>query len=64
MLSSPTHETGNRSVCSIEEEARKLGIKRVKIEQFLYRDFRYTDLNDAIAQAKRDMTTVKGERAP
>lgn len=32
----------------------RLGITRVPTEQFLYKSYRYTNLVDAIAQAKRD----------
>jgi hypothetical protein len=36
------------------EVMRKYGISRVPAECFLYRSYRYTNLADAIAQAKRD----------
>jgi hypothetical protein len=36
------------------EEMRKYGIHCVLVEQFHYREFRYANLKDAIAQARRD----------
>jgi hypothetical protein len=36
------------------EEMAKYGITRVPVDYFHYREFRYTNLKDAIAQAKRD----------
>jgi hypothetical protein len=35
------------------DEMAKYGIIRVRIDHFLYGDFRYTRLDDAIAEAKR-----------
>ena len=35
------------------EEMAKYGITRVPVDYFFYGDFRYTNLKDAIAQAKR-----------
>jgi hypothetical protein len=35
------------------EEMAKYGITRVPVDYFRYRDFRYTNLKDAVAQAKR-----------
>jgi hypothetical protein len=36
------------------EEMKKYGIDCVPVDYFHYREFRYTSLRDAIAQAKRD----------
>ncbi len=44
---------------SLEAEMRKYGIKRVPVDYFHINGFRYTDLKDAVAQAKR-IKTVKG----
>ena len=33
----------------------KYGIALVPVDYFLYRQFRYTNLEDALAQAKRDL---------
>lgn len=43
----------------LEAEMRKYGIKRIPIDYFHINGFRYTDLKDAVAQAKRTKT-VKG----
>jgi hypothetical protein len=32
-----------------------LGIRHTLLDQFHYRDYRYTNLQDAIAQAERDL---------
>jgi hypothetical protein len=37
-----------------EHEMTRLGIIRVPADYFRYRDFRYTHLQDALAQARRD----------
>lgn len=42
----------------LEEEMQKYGIKRVPIDYFHINGFRYSDLKDAVAQAKR-MNAVK-----
>jgi hypothetical protein len=36
----------------VEAEMERLGITRVPVDHFHWREFRYTNLNDAIAQAK------------
>jgi hypothetical protein len=38
----------------IAEAMVKYGIARVPVDYFHYKEFRYTNLDDAIAQAKRD----------
>ena len=35
------------------EEMAKFGIARVPVDRFHFREFRYTNLKDAIAEAKR-----------
>ena len=42
------------------EEMAKHGIKRVPVDYFHYKQFRYTNLNDAIAQAERDSDRQSG----
>jgi len=37
----------------VEAEIERLGITRVPVDYFHWREFRYTNLNDAVAQAKR-----------
>lgn len=36
------------------EEMTELGITRVPVDQFHYKEFRYSQLADAIAEARRD----------
>lgn len=38
-------------------EMLELGIERVAVDHFYFKEYRYTDLNDAIAQAKRQRAT-------
>jgi hypothetical protein len=38
----------------VAEAATKYGITRVPVDYFYYKQYRYTNLSDAIAQAKRD----------
>ena len=40
------------------EDMVKYGITRVPTDYFYYKGFRYTNLNDAIAQAKRQHPVV------
>ena len=40
----------------VAEEMRKFGISRVSVDYFHYKEFRYTNLRDALAQAKRQQT--------
>ena len=41
---------------SAEQEMAELGITRVPVDYFHYQEFRYANLKDAIAQARRDLT--------
>jgi hypothetical protein len=43
-----------------EDAMAKLGITRVPIDYFHYRQYRYTNLKDAIAQAERDRLAPAG----
>lgn len=54
----PKAKTKSRSK-SIENELSKYGISRVTTDRFHYGDYKYTDLKDAVAQAKRDLTPGK-----
>lgn len=36
------------------QEMDRYGIVRIPADSFFYREFRYTNLNDALAQARRD----------
>jgi hypothetical protein len=38
------------------DEMAKYGITRVPVDYFHYREFRYTNLKDAVAQAKREQS--------
>ncbi len=38
-----------------ENELSKYGISRVSTDHFHYGEYKYTDLKDAVAQAKRDL---------
>ena len=42
----------------LQAEMRKYGIKRIPVDYFHINGFRYTDLKDAVVEAKR-MKTVK-----
>jgi hypothetical protein len=41
------------------EEMAEFGILRVPVDSFHYREFRYTHLVDALAQAKRDQASKR-----
>jgi hypothetical protein len=61
MLPPETHRTTNSNNISDERQLEKYGIERVPVDYFHYREFRYTNVNDAIAQAKRDEITPERE---
>ncbi|PQA87141.1 hypothetical protein [Hyphococcus luteus] len=44
---------------TLDGEMQKYGIKRVPVDYFHINGFRYTDLKDAVAQAKRTNATKK-----
>ena len=44
------------------EEMAKYGITRVPIDYFHYKAYRYTSLDDAIAQAKREHPADQSDR--
>ncbi|NWG45142.1 MAG: hypothetical protein HXY25_01165 [Alphaproteobacteria bacterium] len=54
MLQSENSVSAAPEVRSDEAETKKYGIKNLPVDCFHYRQFRYGNLNDAIAQAKRD----------
>lgn len=43
----------------LERQMREFGVKRVPVDYFHIDGFRYTDLKDAIAQAKRMRASKK-----
>lgn len=45
----PTVETNSH------DEMAKYGITRVSVDQYHYKQYRYTHLNEAIAQAEREL---------
>ena len=47
-------QDGRPSEDGIAEEMANYGITRVPIDNFYYREFHYTNLRDAITQAKHD----------
>ena len=50
---SATHQSGSATLSpEAEAEMERLEITRVPVDYFHWRAFRYTNLNDAIAQAK------------
>ena len=44
----------------VAKEMLRFGIARVSISHFHYKDFRYTNVKDAIAQAKRQQAGAVG----
>jgi hypothetical protein len=52
-------ETGSAHNDVWSGEMAKYGITRVRVDYFHYRDFRYTSLKDAIAQAERDQVSAE-----
>ncbi|MEW5424082.1 hypothetical protein [Amorphus sp. 3PC139-8] len=49
-----TEVRSENSVSAADAEMAEYGITRVPVDHFHYREFRYTNLKDAIAQAERD----------
>lgn len=53
--------TTEEDVLSADETMAAFGIRRVPVDYFHYRQYRYTNLKDAVAQARRDkLTSVDG----
>lgn len=44
---------------AVEQEMARLGILRVPADYFQYREFRYTNLQDALAQARHDADSIQ-----
>ena len=53
MASSDAHEPNSSLTSEMEAEMKRCGITRIPIDYFHVGEFRYTNLKDAIAQAKR-----------
>lgn len=49
----------NKKEKELERQMHEFGIKRVPVDYFHINGFRYTDLKDAIAQAKRMRASKK-----
>jgi hypothetical protein len=51
------HDLSSPPAGSLEQHVLMgaLGIRHTLLDQFHYRDYRYTNLQDAIAQARRDL---------
>jgi hypothetical protein len=61
-MKSPKHSEGHPGVEQKDaDEMAKYGITRVSVNYFHYGDFRYTNLADAIAQAKRQQPASPSE---
>ena len=59
MLPPDSHNTARLDQSDQKAELKKYGIERVPVDYFHYRQFRYTNMDDAIAQARRDKQTGK-----
>jgi len=53
MASSDAHEPNSSLTPEMEAEMKRYGITRIPIDYFHVGEFRYTNLKDAIVQAKR-----------
>lgn len=54
MSSSMPGERDPGNVQDVADEMVRYGITRVPVDYFYYKEFRYTNLEDALAQAKRE----------
>ena len=59
MTAQAPKEKAETSKKSTKDELSKYGISRVSTDHFHYENYKYTDLKDAIAQAKRDLKADK-----
>jgi len=53
--------TKEEGLFSADELMSTLGIRCVPVDYFHYRDYRYTNLKDAVAQARRDRLMPAGD---
>jgi hypothetical protein len=61
-MTSGDHKEASTSINpETTEEMVKYGITRVAVDYFHYKEYRYTNLDDAIAQAKRQHPAVSPE---
>lgn len=54
MLPPESLRKSKKNITKYFEDAEKYGIECFPVDCFHYREFRYTSLSDAIAQARRD----------
>jgi hypothetical protein len=64
MASAGRKQAGPAMSAEAAEEMRKYGITRVPVDYFHYREFRYTNLEDAVAAAKRQQPVNASTPAP
>jgi hypothetical protein len=57
MASADRKEASTGTNPEVSKEMTKYGITRVPVDYFHYKEYRYTNLDDAIAQAKRQHPT-------
>ena len=60
MTSSDRNDSCPACGADADEEMKKYGITRIPVDYFHYGEFRYTNLKDAIAQAKRQQRPEGG----
>jgi hypothetical protein len=53
--------TKEEGLLSADESMSTLGIRCVPVDYFHYRNYRYTNLKDAVAQARRDRLMPAGD---
>ncbi len=59
MSAQPAKSKAKTRSKTAENELSKYGISRVSTDHFHYGDYKYTDLKDAVAQAKRDLKATE-----
>jgi hypothetical protein len=59
-------EDNSKAETNSDDEMAKYGITRVSIDQYHYKQYRYSHLNEAIAQAERELaaSSVNGPAKP
>jgi hypothetical protein len=57
MTATENRESSGATAMGAAETMAKYGIKRVPVDYFYYKAFRYTNLDDAIAEARRQNPT-------
>ncbi|MGE0409487.1 MAG: hypothetical protein AB7P23_09540 [Amphiplicatus sp.] len=62
MTATQQAEINSVEASDAEKEMTKYGIKMVTLNYFYYGKYRYTDLRDAVAQAKREASETAARR--